>query len=274
MLALILSMFILLSLSLIYLASAKNHLAEAALHNIQENIRVSSQILQSELRMAGNVGCAKLQNNFPVTTSQPYNMTYDNRLHDYQGNEVKVGTDALTVRYANPLPAFLIETMHDLNNIHIAASPKMAVGDMVVISDCETAEMFDIQALSTASDGTQFIETNKNLTKQYKENSEVSEFEMNTFYIGKTDRKSATGVAIYALYMEDRNFHKTELVEGVDAMQIRYTVFEQGNMREKSSDEVENWAQVVGVSLQLDFDSLNFFPLKKTAYTYVALREK
>jgi type IV pilus assembly protein PilW len=273
MLALTLSMLILMSLSVIYLAETNNHLTEAALQNIQQNTRVAFQLLHGALRQAGEVGCAKIQNNFPVTTSQPYNITENNRIQSYQGSEVKAGTDALTVRYANAISGVLVEPMQAANSLHMSASPKIETGDVLLISDCETVETFTAQQISSSSDGTQFIITDTNLTKEYQQNAEVSEFEINTFYIGKTDRKDARGMPIYALYMKDKDAHKTELVEGVSAMQIQYAIFENGGIVEQRSNEIKEWSSVRGVSLQLDFESLNYFPLKKTEYMYVALRE-
>jgi type IV pilus assembly protein PilW len=274
MVSLTLSILILMGLSAIYLASAKNHLSEAALQNIQQNTRITFQLLQGSLRQAGNVGCAKLQNDFPVTTSQPYNITEDNFIQPYWGSEIKSGTDAFTVRFANALGGSLIKPMEVANTLQITASPKIAIGDILLISDCQTAEILTVQQVSVASDGTQIILTDKNLTKIYKENAEVNEFEMNTFYISKTSRKDSSGKAIYALYMKDKTSHATELTEGVSSMQIQYAVLENGNIFEQHSNEVKDWSSVMGVSLQFDFDSLNFFPLKKTVYTYVALREK
>jgi type IV pilus assembly protein PilW len=274
MVALTLSLLILMSLSTIYLAASKNHLSEAALQNIQQNARIAFQLIQGAIRIAGNVGCAALQDDFPVTTSEPYNITKNNRIHDYRGSEIKGGTDAFTVRYADAVSGLLIEPMQLANIIHMTGFPKIKAGDVLLISDCETAEMITVEQVSSSNDETQIIMTDKNLTKVYKENAEVSVFEMNAFYIGKTDRKDSKGAPIYALYMKDKASHKTELVEGISEMQIRYVVLQNGGISEERSEEVNDWSAVVGVSLQLVFESLNDFSLKKTGYTYVALRER
>ena len=117
--------------------------------------------------------------------------------------------------------------MHELNVLHITATPKISENTLLIISDCKNADIFIAQQISIESDGTQIIKADINLSKRYEPYAEVSVFNVNTFYIGKTDRKNANGSPIYALYLKDLT-HKTELVEGIVDMQARYMVSQNG----------------------------------------------
>jgi type IV pilus assembly protein PilW len=273
MFVLALTLFIISGVSSIYLASVKNHVAETALQNIQQNARITFQQLNTVLRSAGYIGCSKLTDDFPIYSSTSYNITKENRIQSYQGNELKSGTDAFTVRYANAINANLIETMKVPDVLHVTASPKITAGDVLLISDCKTADIFTVEQVSIESDGTQMIKADDALSKCYEIYAEVSALEINTFYIGKTDRKDLAGLPVYALYQKDKYSHKTELVEGVNGMQIQYFIEENGNIFEEKIPTVNQWNAVVGISLQLNFSSLNRFPLQKTEYHVIAFRE-
>jgi type IV pilus assembly protein PilW len=273
MLALTLTLLILTGLSSVYLAIAKNHLAEAGLQNIQENARVTLQLLNSTLRLAGYIGCAKLEDDFGVASSVPDLITKKNRIQPYFSSEMKPGTDALTVRYANPASGVLTETMTQPSMIRVSASPKIVVGDRLLISNCQMADAIVIQQVSVASNGDQLLVSASPLSKLYQRNADVSKLEINTYFIGQTKRKDTHGHYIEALYKKDISGHKSELVEGVSALTIRYTVVENKKIMDLVADEVNDWSSVVGVSLQLEFSTLNNFLLKKTEYTYVRLRE-
>jgi molybdopterin converting factor small subunit len=229
-------------------------------------------LLDSALRSTGYIGCAKLNDDFPIYFYGPYNITKENRIQPYQGTELKSGTNAFTIRYANAINVTLIEAMDALNTLHVSSSPKIAEGDVLIISDCKTVDFFVIQHVSLQNDGTQWITSENNVSKYYEKYSEISEFEMNTFYIGKTDRKDFFGEPIYALYIKDKFAHKTELVEGINDMQIHYFVMENNSVIEKTSNELKEGDEIVGVSLRLGFVSLNYFLLQKTAYSDIAFR--
>ena len=100
---------------------------------------------------------------------------------------------------------------------------------------------------------------------RYVDNNEVKS---KKFYINDTGRLDQQRHHINALYA-----NKTELVEGIDRIQFRYSVISNGEMIEKSADELTN-EKIVGVAIEVLLNSLNNFPLQKKAYTYVALREE
>jgi Tfp pilus assembly protein PilW len=272
MLSLILTGLILNSVSVIYLATMKNHAAEAAMQTIQQNSQVTFELLTQAVHSAGHVGCAKLNNALNLIADPKNKIMLANRIEAYQGAEVKAGTNAFTVRQASPITNSLIAAMSTDNKLHVSASPRFAVGDVLFISDCQHKEIFTVQALLLANDQTQYIVADRNLSHRYNESAEVSQYEINTYYIAKTSRKDINGREINALYLKNRKGYKTELVEGVDSMLIRYAVIE-GEMLETDSSNMKDATSVVGVSFEIGFNSLTHFFVSKKEYRYVALRE-
>ncbi len=95
--------------------------------------------------------------------------------------------------------------------------------------------------------------------------------EMNYYFIGQTKRKTKQGGSIYALYRLDNKHPKTELVEGVNDMQIQYTILENNQMLNVNEKEIPPGAKIIGISLMLTFTSLNALSLQKSEYMYVSL---
>ena len=98
--------------------------------------------------------------------------------------------------------------------------------------------------------------------------------DITNYFIEKTTRKDQMGMPIYALYRQDttsRPFKKIELVEGVNAMEIKYAVFENHQLVEYPIDKITDWFNVKGVSIKLLWSSFDKIHLEKTEYVYAAL---
>jgi hypothetical protein len=253
MIAIFLSSGLIFFLSSLYLSVHKNRLIHLAMMNIEDNIRVTYQILSKAIRDAGYV-------------------LSENKIAAYTGSEIKPGTDAFTVRGANTLTVPLIDTMQDPSSLYIHNTLHFAVGDKIVIHDTTRAEIFAIQAIQNNGNITRIL-TDHTLKKLYEKNAELSLYMLNTFYIGKTTRLNSDGSPLYALYKKDLNMHKTELIEGVSSMKIQYCVENEGMVQEVSAAAIEDWSKVQGVRLALEFSSSDTFPFKKNAFVYATFRE-
>jgi Tfp pilus assembly protein PilV len=95
--------------------------------------------------------------------------------------------------------------------------------------------------------------------------------EINSYFIAKTKRKNKLGQPIYALYQYDNKHIKTELVEGVNDMNIQYTVVDHNQLKHVSENEINNSSNVIGISIMLSLSSLNEMILNKNEYFYVAI---
>lgn len=261
MIALFLSFLVLTGLFTIYLGMQKNQDVQAALSVIQDNARMAENIFTTQVHAAGYVGCARLTNDFPFKNSL---ITPQNRISG--------DNNSMTVRHASFDHASVIKTMSNYSVIKTSKNTIFSEGDFALISDCQSAELFFVKNSSVEND-MQIIHAAKALTKKYPATAEVFHFEMNTYFVDQTDRKTPSGKPIYALYMRDIQQYKTELIEGVDNIQITYSEIQDGHLIEHSTDQVRDWANVRGVSLQLSLSSPYQFPLHKKEYLYVALRE-
>ncbi len=258
MLAIIISLLILSILSTIYLVTEKNNSTQIAMSHIQENSRIATHWLSTNLRAAGYLGCAKLTDDFPLINYPPYALTPANKISSYRGEEMKSNSDAITILNASVSSATLVMPMHSYSTLYLSAKPHFSEGDVLLISDCKSAEIFLVKEASVVNQGVQKITTKKPLHTQYQQYAEVSQFESNTYFIGKTNRQYPNGASIYALYIKDIHQQKIELVEGLEDMKINYAI---------------NDNEIAGVSITLLLSSLNDFLLQRKWSVYVALRE-
>ena len=224
MLALLLSSSVLFGSMMIYLTMQKNYSLQAALMTIQENTQVIFSILSASIRTAGYLGCAKLTNDFPFMSYPPFTFTPKNKISTFKSNEIKEKTDGITIRQAALLNATLVRTMFDYHTLYVSLKPEFKQSDILIVSDCKTAEMIVADKVFQTKHY-QMITTKRPLTKLYETLTEISQFEMTSYFIGKTNRTNAQGKAIYALYAQNIHSHKTEIIDGVHHMEIRFSTW-------------------------------------------------
>lgn len=228
----------------IFLAVSKNHLANEALTEIRENSNIAINFLNNSIRLAGYSGCS----------------------HHFPFNPIDANAHSISVRYASNNAATLLASMQDNRYINVSQNPKLLLHKKLFISNCKTSEMFAAKSI-LHDNNSQKIEVEQPLQFRYEVFSEVSQLESKTFHVANTGRFDPLNQPIYALYA-----NKTELVEGVNEIQFRYSVLIDNKVVEKSADEL-NHETIVGVSIELTMHSLNQFNLNKKVYSYVALRE-
>jgi hypothetical protein len=265
MLAMLISLLLFSILGMIYLAIEKNTAAQIAYRMIQENGRVATQLLVRNLHRAGQIGCARLTADFPITNYLNYTVSPDNKI---------IGTDAmLTIRGGSEVSGFLLQPMITTSVLYASTTVHFSPGDMAIISDCQTAEIFKIKMIEKINQQTQKIILQTPLHKQYGNQSELRHFEINTYYVATTQRIDSTGAVIYALYLKNHNNHRTELVEGIDAIHLTYDVIKDGQLVTLTADKIQDWSQVSGVRMIMDLSAIARYPLHKTAYAYAVVSE-
>lgn len=245
----------------IFLTSQQSSRLQSALYSIQDNADAAIAILSNEIHQAGMLGCARLTHDFPIIQHGEYQLTTKNKL---------LGTtkNAITVRYAKYPHSFLKEAMQDDVTLHASEQNHFASGDILIISDCNQAEIFMAEKVKLKH-GIQEITASTPLHNRYKQFAEISTLIVNTFYAAKTNRKNRDGTPVYALFLEDRLHHKSELIANVNQLNIAYTINHAGQLLDVSSNEVKNWAEVLGVAIDLD---LQVPPIKKRWHMYAALQ--
>lgn len=212
--ALTISLLIFSIVRTIFLTTEKSFSTQHALSSIQENARNAIELLQSDIHAAGYIGCAKLNYDFPLKNFPGYEFT--------SKNKIVVNENTITLRHASVNHTYLTRAMQDSSTLHTTLETSFFADEILLISDCKSAEIFKVKKAS-ANQYEQSITTTAPLSNQYLQNAEVSKLEINTYFIGKTSRQSRDGSPIYALYMTDVNKTKLELVEGVDGMKTVLT---------------------------------------------------
>ena len=219
-----------------------------------------SNILTREIHQASNIGCARLTQDFPLISLQDYQLNNTNKITGNAANE-------LTIRHAEYPVATLTESMQDNMRIYLNQDARFNPGDILIISDCQRAEIFKAQVIRRTN-GKLEITSSFPLHDKYQKYSEVSRLSINKFYVAKTNRRNKDGSDIYALYAEDIHHRKSELVMGVNQMQLKFTVENGGGMVEVPPSQVADWAKVLGVAVEVE---LHAPPLKRIWYVYSTL---
>ena len=263
MVAMLISLLLLGLLGTTYLAAEKNQAAQAACFLVQENGRLATQLLGRNIHQAGNVGCARLAADFPLSSA----------LQDGLAPHTKIqGTDkTLTLRGGSLASGYLAQAMQTPSVLYVSSSLPVTVGDSLMVSDCQTAAIFQVKSIEKVSATLQKIVSVLPLPKRYNMNAEVHTYEVNTYFVAATRRVDAAGAVIYALYRKNLHQHSAELVEGIEAMQFRYDVLQGDRRVTMEASQVQDWAKVMGVSIELHVSATNNYPLHKIRYSYAAL---
>lgn len=248
LLSISLSLFILCIVTEIFLSMQKNFRLQLALSHIQEHKRLTMELLHADLSMAGYIGCPKLTENFPIKNFHQFELT--------PHNKILMSQNRITVRHAGLKHTELLKNMVGFSTFMTDREVRFAAGNILIISDCTSAEIFQVKKILQAK-GLQKITTTEPLHNRFLSGAEVSKLEINTYFTDKTERKSETGLPIFALYLMNINHKKIELIEGVEDMKVNFNPNHNG------------------IYLSYLFSSLlGSSPLVKTGYQFVALREE
>ncbi len=216
MLSLSLSL-ILLGLALsIYLAAEKQRTFLTTLNTVHDQTRFVLQRLESELRLAGFIGCPRLTEDFPLSNHTAYPFHAGNKLEIQM--DVK-GSSILTVRHRARSAVSLDQPMTQSSVLELSSPLSVRPGDLFLISDCRHADLFQVAAVSAHGRG-QRLMTAQPLSYQYGENAEAAPFEITTYFVENTGRKDKYGRELSALYRSDPGGRRIELAEGIQKLKM------------------------------------------------------
>lgn len=252
MVALVISLFLLGGIIQVYTANKSSYAFTDAIGRVQENARFAVDTVAQDLRMAGFFGCTAYD---PSDTENitnnldPDGTDYDPLLHDYAGLGVldgsegdgPNGSDSITIRGAKPvqfniLPPFNVTTSDDIN-VTVDLTGKLENEDIVMISNCQGADIFQITAdpvtdtdagLTTVEHAIGGEPGNINtdpgcadpaklcLSQTYGNDASLFEVQTVTYEI----RNVAGEPTLFRVQYNDEE----ELVEGVEQMQVEYGI--------------------------------------------------
>ena len=260
----------------ILVSSQQTYRVNEALARIQENARFAFQILSRDIRMTGYMGCVG-EGTVPVNTLNDSAAYLWNFGQPIQGFEAAGGgwTPALPVEITSPLGGHDILVIRGVDgsgarvlshpggtppgsaNLKLTADSGLQDNDIVLVTDCLAAAVFQITNISTSAvqdnvvhntgGGSTPGNATKNLGQSY-EGGEIIRISTRSYYV----RTNPNGTP--ALYWRRGNEAAEELVEGVEDMQIDYGVDTDGDRAAdvyQTADLVVDWENVVSVRINL-----------------------
>ncbi|MCP4390000.1 MAG: hypothetical protein GY802_17030 [Gammaproteobacteria bacterium] len=279
--ALVISVFLLAGIVQVYTGNKAAFSFTNALAEIQENGRFALDTMSQDLRLAGEWGCIEFDStdtdNINNTIAAAKGGAYVAQYHDFVGEEAIEGTDGATdtiiVRGGRPGQANVE------NPFEIAASADLVVtkggdfgqDDIILVARCGANDLLiDAEAdiLEVVSNTSESITKNRlvldgNKSQVFEKDAMVIELQTVTYSIG-------AGVRGPALFRQVFDQAPVELVEGVEDMQIRYGIDDDGdgfaNVYLPASNALD-YEQVVSVRVQLLVRSLDDF-VTEDAQTY------
>lgn len=284
MISLAIGLLITSAMAYLYVNSKQTFRQQDNLARIQENGRFALDVISQDIRMAGYWGCAGRSISQPVNTLNNAATFANNFGVPIEGNQatgastwapvldasitnVVSGTDVITLRGA--FDAGTTVTQHPGGtppgsaDLKVTAGSGLLEGDVVLVSDCANAAIFQITNINNTGGGENMVHNSgaiaginpgnatKALGKEYT-GGEIMKLAVKTYYI----RNNPAGRP--ALYRTTTGTgHATaaeELVENVENMQITYGVDTTGDRAVDSyvtADNVANWGQVAAVRVRL-----------------------
>ncbi len=253
--ALVISLFLLGGIVQVYTANKSSYAFTDAVGRIQENARFAMDTVTQDLRMAGFFGCTPYDpdNTDNITNNlNPAGANYDPNLHDFAGQGVLDGTegdglngsDSITIRGAKSEQFNVVLPFNNPTSLPIqvrateaVGNEKLEPGDVVMISNCSGADMFQVSGYvldgageATVSHALAGAPGNVNsdpgcasvtdvcLSQTYGNDSSLFSVQAVTYAI----QADANGEPV--LTRTEFTNAPEELVEGVEQMQILYGI--------------------------------------------------
>lgn len=292
MIATTIGLIVLTAVAQVFATSRATYRATEGLSRLQENARFGMHFLTWDVRMAGFMGC--LQKSTIVTNHLNNPADYATNFvlgqfvngHSYTGSgsslsdwtpalpaayftagEVVPGTDVLVIRRGSDkgqrvLPPYMPTPSAAL---HIQTGNGLAVNDIVIVSDCKSADLFQITG-PTDPDPTGTLNHNtgavsqgpgnatQDLSKSYQGDAEILKLITNIYYIGRRNNDPTNPPALFRKELDKGVVIANELVDDVDSMQVYYGEDTDGDGKANTygkADEVTNWANVATTRLGL-----------------------
>ncbi len=215
-------------------SSQQTYRVNEALARMQENARYAFQFLSRDIRMAGYWGCG----GYTVAGYE-----------SLKGTETaNNGPDTLTVRGVEGDSNQILSHSHSSSEIKVASIGELKANDMVLVSDCEGAVIYQVTAINgktiTHDDGSGTTGNSPLFLSRAFPKGEVAKISTRIYDIRSKP----------ALYWKRGNQSADELVEGIENMQIQYGEDTDGDRAVdiyRTADLVADWENVVSVRIDL-----------------------
>lgn len=259
MLSLVLGLLIISFLLEIYVASMRSQQLQNALMELVEKNRLIEKNIGHAIHSSGYVGCMQLSHANALTSTK-INLTPESSI---------TGDDhSFTVQYAQN-DVIQIDAIKYPDVIMLSDEKIIEPGQELLIADCFHSELIVVDHVSHTKNQ-QNIYLSSPLQFIYTPQVEIASIQKNHYFVKQTGLLYEDGTPIYALFIKN-SLGTGALIDGVHSMNVRYSLIQNGVLREVSSSEIADWTKVVGVALMFELVSQ---PLHKTSYFYFALKER
>ena len=263
MVALTIGLMILSAATTIMVTSKITYTTQDSLARLQENARFAIHLVSRDIRMAGFYGCADevstVVNRLNTGAANAEWFDFSQAVEGSNGSGTLfpsnatvtavtgvtrvAGSDAFALRYAEPADQILLasEMTQQSASMKVTSNSGLNAGEIVMITDCDGADIFQITNLNNAGGFDNVIHNtgggsgqwpgNSNdsnphkLSKAYRADARIMRFNSVRYYVGE----KADGVR--GLYRQTVSgsggtaaLQHMELVEGVEDMRVSYGV--------------------------------------------------
>ena len=290
MIAMVIGLLLLTGTASMFISNKRIYKEQDEMGRIQENARFAMQMLIEDIRMAGYAGCSEdideITNHLNDLSANP-SLQFSNAVegvneadsgtpansqwqpsNSEEGVSAMVdGTDAISIRYVDPSGIRLSEAMPKVSaELKVTTTGDLAIGDIVALSDCDAADIFQLTQVQVSSSHLQHNagkggglpspgNLTKPLSKKYGEGAEIVRFISRRYYIGTGTNGSPS------LFRMENGGTAVELIEGVENMEILYGEDTLNNDTIPDTyvhaGSVSNWDNVVSVRVSLLFRTID-----------------
>lgn len=244
MVAMTVTLVILAGVITIFTGSKRTYNVQEGLSRVQENARFATDMMATDIRLAGLQGCdSKSGNLVPFNNvkdpERPLaEIKIDNAILGFEygdlpttdglvSGDVVAGTDIIQVRYGRDSGCPIVNKgALDTGEIKTIPSCDIQQGDILVVSDCRKADVFRATTVSNNQQGnTKNIAHGSNfnispkLKHTYDNKATLLKFENKYYFIGTG---ANGGPALFQRRLINGIMRNQELLEGVEDMEILY----------------------------------------------------
>ncbi len=309
MVALLLGLLVLTGVVQMFIANKETYRAQDGLARVQEAGRFAVYLLSSDLAGGGNLGCTgrehtdirivaegvpdelKLDSEGKITTLGGIdNASASETIRTGVTIKPVPGTDVINVRGVSTNAGVrYVSGLMSSNSDDIGlggGNLDVSVADLLYVGTCTKANVFrasnavgpssagPLKHAQTATiDGkTENVNASAALTDAYGEDAVIGRFRSYWYYVALSTEKF-DGQQIYALRRMDEDGVDSELVTGVENMQVVYGINEDDDAekiadRYVTADGVTDWERVVSMRINLLVNSVSRAARSPVAYDY------
>ncbi len=293
MVSMVIGLFIAGGLIAIVVTSTSAYNVQLDHARVNENARFAVEFLSRDVRMAGYYGCldnpANVINNLNAGAGTLYDIA--DAIEGFEGNagetawqpsgtavsglNILAGTDAITVRFANPTESARLDNESSPDSPIPGGDPanghyEFSAGQVAVVSDCDKADVFQITGTDddnnlahagggSGTPGNSSGSLGGGLGDGYDTFATVMTYNAVRYFVRRKDTSDTDANAPVALYREYISGSGAttveEVIEGVENMQVLYGVDTDADGVANSYQTAANvggqWRNVVSVQVAL-----------------------